>query len=412
MIQAQIEDGIDLSLRQRITAIGHTGFGADENAPLFNLSAAPFICEQFDAGLFPMVAGPDDVDELVQIGEGDEITLEQFGALLGFAKFKTGATQDDLTAMFNVALNHFLEVKRLGLAVIDRQRIHAEGHFQLGMLKQVVDDHLGIGITAEFEDQARVLIGLIAHGADFRDDLFVDEVGDFLLERRPVHVVRDFGDDDLLAIPLQFLNANATAQFDAALAGEKIILDPFDAANDAPGGKVRALDVQHQFGNGNGGLVNLGANPVDDFAQIVRRHVGGHADGDARAAIDQEIGKRGREDRWLGHSFVVIGNEIDRVAIHVGHERGAEVGETSLGITHGGGRIIFNGAEITFALHETFTHGPWLRHVNQRGINDRFTMGMIVTAGVTTDLGAFVRLASWKQGQLVHRVQNPALRRL
>ncbi len=66
-------------------------------------------------------------------------------------------------------------------------------------------------------------------------------------------------------------------------------------------------------------VVNLRADAVNDFAQIVRRNVRGHADGDARAAIDEQIGKRGGENGRFGGSFVVIGNEIHRVLVHVLH---------------------------------------------------------------------------------------------
>ena len=38
---------------------------------------------------------------------------------------------------------------------------------------------------------------------------------------------------------------------------------------------------------------------VDDLAQVVRRDVGGHADGDAGRAVDQQVRDRRRQDRRL-----------------------------------------------------------------------------------------------------------------
>ena len=70
-------------------------------------------------------------------------------------------------------------------------------------------------------------------------------------------------------------------------------------------------------------IVNLGANAVDHFAQIMRGHVGGHADRDAGAAVDQQVGKGGGKDGWFGAGFIVIRDKIDRVLIHVLHERRA-----------------------------------------------------------------------------------------
>jgi hypothetical protein len=50
-----------------------------------------------------------------------------------------------------------------------------------------------------------------AHGADVGDDLLVDEFGDALLEVGAVDVVGDLGDDDLLAVALEFLDADLAA---------------------------------------------------------------------------------------------------------------------------------------------------------------------------------------------------------
>ena len=60
---------------------------------------------------------------------------------------------------------------------------------------------------------------------------------------------------------------------------------------------------------------------VDDLAEIVRRDIGRHADGDAAGAIDQQIGETRRQDRRLPLLAVVIGLEIDRVVIDVLDQR-------------------------------------------------------------------------------------------
>ena len=57
--------------------------------------------------------------------------------------------------------------------------------------------------------------------------------GDLLFERRAVDVERNFRDDELLAVALHLLHADAPAQLDAALAGREIILDALDAADES-----------------------------------------------------------------------------------------------------------------------------------------------------------------------------------
>src|SRR6185312_11942937 len=107
---------------------------------------------------------------------------------------------------------------------------------------------------------------------------------------------RNFGDDELLAVTLHLLDTHAAAQLHAAFARRKIILDAFHAADGAAGREIWALDEFHQLRNGNARLVDLRANAVDDFAEIMRRHVGGHADGDAGAAVHEQVRERGGEN--------------------------------------------------------------------------------------------------------------------
>ncbi len=90
----------------------------------------------------------------------------------------------------------------------------------------------------------------------------------------------------------------------------------------------------------------------------MRRNVGGHADRDAGAAVDEQVGKGGRENGWFLPGLVVVGDEVDGVLFHVVHERGAEVAQARLGVTHGGGWIAFHRAEVALSLDEHFAHRP------------------------------------------------------
>ena len=160
------------------------------------------------------------------------ITFEQLGAFLGLLQFKARAAQNDFAAMLDVALDDFLEIERLRPAMINRQRIDAERNFQLRVLKQIGDDDLRRAVALQFDDEPAMLVRLVAHRGNFRDDLFVDEVRDLFFERGAVDVERNFRDDELLAVALHLLHADAPAQLEAALAGREIILDALDAADE------------------------------------------------------------------------------------------------------------------------------------------------------------------------------------
>src|ERR1035441_752119 len=110
--------------------------------------------------------------------------------------------------VLNVTANQILEPQRLGPAMVDGQGIHRETRFERRVLIQVVDDHLRQGIPLDLDDDARVLIRLVAHGGDVCNDLLVYEVGDPLHQHGAVNVERNLGDNNLLAPAFKLLEAD------------------------------------------------------------------------------------------------------------------------------------------------------------------------------------------------------------
>ena len=62
------------------------------------------------------------------------------------------------------------------------------------------------------------------------------------------------------------------------------------------------------------------AAPSIDFAQVVRRDVGRHADRDAGRAVDQQVRDLGRQDRRLLFLAVVVRLEVDGFLVDVGQQ--------------------------------------------------------------------------------------------
>jgi hypothetical protein len=114
LIEAQFEDGVGLGLAEGIAAAGQAGLAANDHADALDLLAGEIEGQQLDLGLFAVAGLADDADELVQIGEGDEIGFEGFGAFLGLAQFEAGAADDDLAPVLDVALMSALRPRVLG----------------------------------------------------------------------------------------------------------------------------------------------------------------------------------------------------------------------------------------------------------------------------------------------------------
>ena len=92
-----------------------------------------------------------------------------------------------------------------------------------------------------------------------------------------------------------------------------------------------------------------------------------------------KFGNADRKHRWFGHPLVIIRHKIHRVLIHVLPSGRAQMRQPRFGVTHGRRRIVFDRTQVAFAVHEPFTHGPRLRHVHQRRVNNSFAVRMIVT---------------------------------
>ncbi len=86
--------------------------------------------------------------------------------------------------------------------------------------------------------------------------------------------------------------------------------------------------------------------------------------------------------------------------------------ETRLGITHRSRRIALDGTEVPLSLDEAVAHRPRLSHVYQCRVNRGLTVRVVVTGGITTDLRTFPVVFAGSETEVIHRQQNPALRRL
>ena len=148
---------------------------------------------------------------------------------------------------------------------------------------------------------------------------------------------------------------------------------------------------------------------VDDFAEIVRRDVGRHADGDAAGAVDQQVRELGRQNRRLFLRIVVVGLEIDGVLVDIAEHFHRRFGQARFGIPVGRRRIAVDRAEIALPVDQRHAHGEILRHPDHRVVNRLVAVRMIFTDHVTDDARRLDVFLVRRVPLLVHRVQNAAM---
>ena len=72
----------------------------------------------------------------------------------------------------------------------------------------------------------------------------------------------------------------------------------------------------------------------------MRRDIRGHADGDAGAAVDEQVRESAGQNQGLLGATVVVGAEVDSLFVNVAHHFHGERGHAALGVTLGSGGIV------------------------------------------------------------------------
>ena len=145
---------------------------------------------------------------------------------------------------------------------------------------------------------------------------------------------------------------------------------------------------------------------VDHLAEIVRRDVGRHADGDAAGAIGQEVREARRQHHRLLLVAVVVRLEIDRVLVDVLEQRHGRLRQPALGVAHGRRRIAVDRAEIPLPVDQRQAHGEILRHAHERVVDRLVAVRMIFAHHVADDARRLHVFLVGRVPVLVHRIED------
>ncbi len=286
-------------------------------------------------------------------------------ALARLAQQEDGAAGDDLLAERDEGGDDLAQRQQLRPAAVQRQHVDAEAGLQRRVAVELVEHDIGRGVALQLDDHAHaVAVALVAQIGDALDQLLAHAFGDALDHARLVDLIRHLGDDDRLALLAALLEMRLAAHHDRAAAELVGGMDAHAADDAAAGREIRARHQLHQLVGGDRGVVDEGDAGVDHLAEIVRRDVGRHADGDAGAAIDQDVGKARRQHPRLLARAVVIRLEVDGVLVDVAEQRVGGAGEARFGVAHRRRRVAVHRAEIALAVDQPHPHGEILRHAH------------------------------------------------
>ncbi len=190
------------------------------------------------------------------------------------------------------------------------------------------------------------------------------------------------------------------------------LLDAGHAVDDALGWEVGTLDELHQIGNRAVAVIDIMVDGGDDFAQVVRRKVGGHADGDTRDAIHQKVGDgAGKHGGFLEGVVKVVG-PLDGLFLDVLEHLIGNALQTALGVTHGGGAVAVHGSKVSLALDEGMPHRESLDETDEGFVNGLIAVGVVLSEHFPDHRGCLFEGPVVVHAEFVESEKNAAVNRL
>ena len=151
---------------------------------------------------------------------------------------------------------------------------------------------------------------------------------------------------------------------------------------------------------------------IAQFGGIMGRNRGGHAHRNALRAVGQQVGEGGGQHHRLFFRTVIGLAEVNRIFVQPFENEAGDFGQPRFGITHGGGIIAVDIAEIALAVDQRIALGKILGQTHQRIINRLVAMRMIFTDDIADHAGAFFESRAGIKLQQAHGIEQAAVDRL
>ena len=315
------------------------------------------LLHQVVARRFHILAAPDGFNDGVNGVQRFQQPLHNVRPVPRPPQLVLRAPPDDLLPMRHKVRNQVFQRQFLRLPVHQRQHYGVESGTQRRPLVQIVEDDRRLGVAVQLNHHPDAPpVGFVPDFGNAHQRLVPHQAGDFLHQIRLVDLIGQFRDDDALPIVAGFLNLGNGLHNDAAPPGGVHIPDAGHAPDARRRRKVRPRHQCHQLIHIAVGMVNHMADGIADFAQIVRRHIGSHTDGDARRPVDQQVGHPGRQHPRLLDGIVKVVAEINGLLVNVGQHFVGDGGQTRLGVAHGRRRVAVHAAEVPLPVNQRRPH--------------------------------------------------------
>ena len=297
---------------------------------------------------------------------------------------------------------------------IEHIQIQRHARFKVSQLEQALHHHFWLKAPAlRFEDDAQVLSRLIADIGEERQLFGLQHVGHTFYQAGFLHLIGNFGNDDLPGPALFLLDRPTGAHPEPAASGGIGLANAVGRLDeDAAGREIGTPDITRQRIHRSVRMLDQMQRRIGKFGDIVRRDRCRHADRDTLRAIRQQVRDTGgKKAGFLG--LTVIGRaEIDRILVDAVEQKLRDLGHARFGVAHGGSIIAVDIAEITLPVDQPVAHREFLRQPDHRVIDRRIAMRVELTHDIADNASRFLETLTRVQPQLTHRKQQTAMHRL
>ena len=152
---------------------------------------------------------------------------------------------------------------------------------------------------------------------------------------------------------------------------------------------------------------------VRHLAQVVRRDVRGHADGDARRAVQEHDGKTRWEQFGLGQDAVEVGHEVDGAFLQFAEQQFRDRAQARLGVAQGGeGLRVVRRAPVALAVDQRVARGERLREQHHGLVAGGLAVRMELAEHVAHRARRLDVLGCRREAKFGHGVDDAPLHRL
>ena len=261
-----------------------------------------------------------DVYNLVDIVDSDNQSLQDMSTLLCFLQVVLGSANGDIMTMLHEILHALLQRQQTRTSFHQRNIVDRERALQCRHLEQLVQEHIGIGITLHVYDDTHTLTArLVIHVGHTFNLMLGSQVGDISHQIGLVDTIRNLCDHNLI-VRFATLDLSLGTHHDTSTTSLVSVFHTLQTIDIGACWEVRTRDVLHQSFCVDIRVVDISTATVDDLCQVMRRHICCHTHSNTVSTIHQQVRNLGWHHGWLFERVVEVGRHINGILFEVVHD--------------------------------------------------------------------------------------------